>query len=138
LHHWHGRVGRVRKAKNGSEKVVPIGDKTKTALSVYIEARNRRFPDQSDRLFLTTRGRPWTRGAFWWQLKELAKEAGVSGRVHPHRARHGFATALLAGGASLRVVQEALSHTSVGTTQRYTHVLPEHLKKICEAAHPRF
>ena len=129
---------RVRKAKNGNEKIVPIGANTVAALSVYIEARSHRFPGYLGHLFLTVRGRRWTRGAFWWQLKELAKKAGLSGRVYPHRARHGFATVLLSGGASLRMVQEALSHVNVTTTQRYTHILPERLKKVCEAIHPRF
>lgn len=124
--------------KHGLERIIPIGANTKKALIMYLDARKGQLGSESDALFLTSRGRPWARCAFWWQLARLAGEAGLPGRVHPHRVRHGFATVMLMGGASLRIVQEALSHANITTTQRYTHVLPDDLKKACEMMHPRF
>lgn len=134
------RDGWVRVMGKGSkERVVPFGARAGNALERYLEARVARFPAAGDFLFLNQWGRgPITRGGFGRRLGAMARRAGLSGRVTPHQIRHSCATAMLEGGANLRVVQEMLGHGSVLTTQRYTHVNAGHLKAACQRAHPRF
>jgi integrase/recombinase XerD len=124
--------------KGAKERLAPIGDKAKEALMQYLEARNARFGGQDGIVFLNHRGRQLTRGGFWRQLRKIAKCAGIAGRAFPHRIRHSAATHLLEGGADIRIVQEFLGHSSITTTQRYTHVAPDLIKLTCEKAHPRF
>lgn len=82
--------------KGSKERIVPVGAKAKEALIRYIEARRNRFPLANDTLFLNSRGLSGlTRGGFWWQLRQMAKRAGISQRVSPHQIRHTFATHLL-------------------------------------------
>lgn len=125
-------------SKGGRERILPVGPKAKEALLLYLETRKNQPFSRQDTLFFTSRGHAWTRGAFWWQLKQLAREAGLSGHVFPHRVRHSFGTQTLLRGAPIRIVQQMLSHKSVQTTQRYTHVLVEDLRAALKAAHPRF
>lgn len=125
--------------KGGRERCVPFGNKAKDALLRYLEARTKRFSLPQDTLFLNSRGQGLTRGGFWWQLKRMARRSGIPGRVTPHVVRHSAATAMLEGGASIRVIQEMLGHSNLSTTiQRYAHVSPEFLRRACEKAHPRF
>jgi integrase/recombinase XerD len=124
--------------KGGKERLVPIGDRARRALISYLEAKDARFPLRGDALFLSSRGRLLTRGAFWGQLRALAQRIGLQGRLHPHRIRHSAASHMLAGGADIRILQELLGHRSISTTQRYTHVNPELLKQTCRKTHPRF
>lgn len=124
--------------KGGRERILPLGPRAKEALVEYVFARQRRFPEGGDVLFLSYRGKPISRTTFWWQLRGLAQRAGLTGPMFPHRVRHSCATRLLEGGANLRVVQEILGHVSVMTTQRYTHVSASLMRDACEKAHPRF
>ncbi len=124
--------------KGDRERMVPIGPKAKEALLLYIETRKIRTGAKSDVLFLTSRGHPWTRGAFWWQLKKLAKEAGLLGSVHPHRIRHAFGAILTARGVGLRAIQQNLGHRHSVTTEIYTRISPDQIRTALEAAHPRF
>jgi integrase/recombinase XerD len=137
-------VLRVR-GKGGKERLVPIGAEAQHWLERYLaEARpglaqpalaRRQAPTA---LFLTAKGEPPTRQQFWARLKALAAVAGVDpAKVTPHGLRHSFATHLLNHGADLRVVQMLLGHSSLSTTQIYTHVAREGLKRLHAAHHPR-
>jgi integrase/recombinase XerD len=88
-------------------------------------------------MFLNRRGTRLTRQGFWLILKGHAKQAGINGKITPHTLRHSFATHLLRGGAPLRHVQELLGHSSITTTQVYTHLTSEHVRSEYEKAHPR-
>jgi integrase/recombinase XerD len=88
-------------------------------------------------IFLTQRGEPMTRHQFWALVKYYASVAQIAKRVSPHTLRHSFATHLLEHGADLRSIQEMLGHSSVATTQRYTHVDVARMRAAYEKAHPR-
>jgi integrase/recombinase XerD len=137
-------VLRVR-GKGGKERLVPIGAEAQHWLERYLaEARpvlagpamaRRQSPSA---LFLDAKGEPPTRQWFWARLKALAAVAGIDpAKVTPHGLRHSFATHLLNHGADLRVVQMLLGHSSLSTTQIYTHVAREGLKRLHAAHHPR-
>lgn len=124
--------------KGGKERVLPVSDRAKGALVLYLKARTARFSKTPPVLFLSSRGSQISRGGFWLILKGIAAHAGLEATVFPHRIRHSAATHLLAGGADLRVLQALLGHASIITTQRYTHVAADLLRKTCQKAHPRF
>jgi integrase/recombinase XerD len=127
--------------KGNKQRIVPIGVPAIDAVKAYVaELRPHltRFPDARDgfRLFLSHTGRPIERVALWQIVGKYARIAGIRG-VHPHLLRHSFATHLVAGGADLRVIQELLGHSDIGTTQIYTHVDRSHLRKTIDRFHPR-
>jgi integrase/recombinase XerD len=133
-------AGTVRTIGKGSkERVIPIYDTAVEAISEYItysrHAHSRN--DSGDALFLNRRGGRITRQAYWLRLNKLAIKAGISSKINPHMLRHSFATHLLHGGASLRHVQELLGHSSIATTQIYTHLTNEHVRGEYAKAHPR-
>ncbi|MBN2492795.1 MAG: site-specific tyrosine recombinase XerD [Planctomycetes bacterium] len=134
-HGWTRVVG-----KGGRERVVPIGREARRWLARYrTEARPRllgRRPDPGV-LFLSLRGRPLGRDWVFRLLRTAALRAGLSPLPSPHTLRHTFATHLLAGGADLRSVQELLGHARITTTQIYTHVDEERLRKAHRRYHPR-
>ena len=109
------------------------------ALGDYIEhGRPQLYSKRSDRaLFLNRRGARLTRQGFWTILKRAAARAGITTSITPHTLRHSFATHLLRGGAPLRHVQELLGHSSITTTQVYTHLTSEHVRAEYQKSHPR-
>ena len=130
-----GRTVRVL-GKGGRERIVPFGNRAARALEHYHAARKKRFPKVAGVLFLTARGGPLRRTHLWRRLKDYARQAGIKRRVSPHVLRHSFATHMLSGGADLRALQAMLGHRRITTTERYTHVEPEHLRRVWDRAHP--
>jgi integrase/recombinase XerC len=119
--------------KGGKERVVPVGETALAALDTYLAARGR----EEGPLFTNHRGGRLTPRSVHRIVGRQARLTGLERRVTPHTLRHTFATHLLGEGADLRLVQELLGHSRLSTTQRYTHVSPEHLMKVYDAAHPR-
>jgi integrase/recombinase XerD len=125
--------------KGSKERLVPIGRSAIGAVAVYLrELRPRLDRGESEgKLFLNSRGRPLTRMGAWKILRKYVKLAGITRAVSPHTLRHSFATHLLEGGADLRAVQEMLGHADISTTQIYTHVDREYLRRVHREFHPR-
>ncbi len=125
--------------KGDKSRLVPIGDAAKDMLADYLGAARQSLlrARKSDYVFLTGRGGPMTRQAFWARVKRWAKEAGVGKSVSPHVFRHSFATHLLNHGADLRAVQAMLGHSDISTTEVYTHVDREKLRGLLDKSHPR-
>ncbi len=135
-------VGFVRvKGKGGKERLVPMGEMARDRLRKYLlYGRPKLLRPGTDvpEVFLNRRGKPLTRQRFWQILKKYALKAGLDPeRISPHVLRHSFATHLLEGGADLRTVQALLGHASLATTQIYTHVQAETLRRIHARYHPR-
>jgi integrase/recombinase XerD len=128
---------RVRRGKGGRDRLVPFGQTLKETLLRYVEARIKQPNATAPHLFLSARGRPISRGTFWWLLKRWANRAGIKGRVSPHQLRHSFATHLLNGGANLRGIQAALGHKDIRQTQIYSHVDMTFLRETLRH-HPKF
>lgn len=133
--------GLVRVMGKGSkERLVPLGQVAAEWITRYVrEGRPLLLAGRSsDAVFVTRLGAPMTRQMFWRIIKQHALAAGIAPeRISPHTLRHAFATHLLNHGADLRVVQLLLGHADISTTQVYTHVARERLKKLHSAHHPR-
>lgn len=127
--------------KGSKERLVPLGEVAVFWLSRYMTGARAGWlpsPRRSDFVFLTARGEPMTRQTFWHLIKRHAVVAGISpDALSPHTLRHAFATHLLNHGADLRVVQMLLGHSDITTTQIYTHVARERLKRVHQQHHPR-
>lgn len=125
--------------KGNKERLVPLGEEALNWVERYVrEARGLLLGNiQNDVLFPSRRGSAMTRQAFWQLIKRYALQAGISKPLSPHTLRHAFATHLLNHGADLRVVQLLLGHSSLSTTQIYTHVARERLKNLHARHHPR-
>lgn len=125
--------------KGNKERLVPLGEEAVAWLSRYAaEARMDLVKRQAtDALFITARGGPLTRQAFWHNIKRYARQAKVDAKLSPHTLRHAFATHLLNHGADLRAVQMLLGHADLSTTQIYTHVARARLKDLHSKHHPR-
>ena len=125
--------------KGGKERLVPIGDEAHDSLKVYLaDGRTVLLKGaQTESVFVTTRKSAMTRQAFWYMVRRYAKLCSISQKLSPHMLRHSFATHLLNHGADLRVVQLLLGHSDLSTTQIYTHIAREGLKRMHEAHHPR-
>jgi integrase/recombinase XerD len=140
LLHLNLEIGYVlATGKRDKQRVVPIGDKSRNVLTRYLtEARPALLKKKvSQSLFVTRLGRSFTRQGFWKVLRGRAQRAGISRRISPHMLRHSFATHLLEHGADLRSVQMMLGHSSITTTQIYTHVEQARLKRIHTELFPR-
>jgi integrase/recombinase XerD len=120
--------------KGRKERIVPIGRKALEAVDDYLKYRD---GDKNERLFLSKSGKPISRIDVWVMIKNYARLAGISKNISPHTLRHSFATHLLDNGAELRVIQEMLGHSSIGTTDRYTHVSRSRLQEAFQTFHPR-
>ena len=125
--------------KGQKERLVPIGAEAHDSLNAYLSSGRPELLKgvQTDYLFVTTRKSGMTRQAFWYMVRRYADLCDVSRQLSPHMLRHSFATHLLNHGADLRVVQLLLGHSDLSTTQIYTHIAREGLKRMHEAHHPR-
>lgn len=125
--------------KGGKERIVPLGRLAAKAIRRYQEYKGRGAPAKrlDDSLFLSRMGKKISRQSMWKILQKYAKKAGIKKHITPHTLRHSFATHLLEGGAELRGVQEMLGHADISTTQIYTHVTKDKLRKVHERFHPR-
>ena len=125
--------------KGSKERLVPFGQVARDAINHYLAGSRASILNgqQTDDLFVTSRGRAMSRVMFWMLIKKYALAAGITSPLSPHTLRHAFATHLLNHGADLRAVQMLLGHADISTTTIYTHVARERLKKILEENHPR-
>lgn len=126
--------------KGSKERVVPYSDNAAYFLHTYIDTMRHTLikkGDYNDFVFINNRGEQMTRQGVWKKLKEFAKLAGITKEISPHKLRHTFATHLLEGGADLRSVQMLLGHSSINTTEIYTHVEQAVIQKEFERKHPR-
>jgi integrase/recombinase XerD len=124
--------------KGNKRRIVPLGAPSRAAMSQYLTDVRPGWARPAERgCFVTARGKRMTRQSFWAIVKKYARAAGVTKPISPHKLRHSFATHLLAGGADLRSVQTMLGHADISTTQIYTHVSGDHLRRMHERYHPR-
>ena len=125
--------------KGNKERLVPISERALHEISNYLPWRNSLNikPGEEDYIFLNRRGAHLTRTMILIMLKEQARVAGIKKTISPHTLRHSFATALLEGGADLRVIQSLLGHESIGTTEIYTHMSMQTLREEILLHHPR-
>lgn len=125
------------KGKGSKERVVPVNERTLATLKEYIDTSRAELlkKRRSPYLFIARGGKPLTRQRLWQLVKRYS--SGLSIEISPHTLRHCFASHLLDGGADLRALQKMLGHTDISTTQIYTKVTPERLKKIHKQHHPR-
>ncbi|MDX1951787.1 MAG: site-specific tyrosine recombinase [Verrucomicrobiota bacterium] len=125
--------------KGNKERVVPIGREAIAAIERYLAAARPKLvnPRSPSVLFLTSRGKPFAAQTLWWRIKQRVRFAGIEHNVTPHMLRHSFATHLLENGADLRVIQEMLGHSSISTTELYTHVSGKRLREVHRKHHPR-
>jgi integrase/recombinase XerD len=135
-------VGFIRvTGKGNKERLVPIGSCAARYINIYrnnIRVHVQPQKGAEDILFLNSRGGKLSRVMIFYIIKELAAKAGIRKSVSPHTFRHSFATHLVEGGADLRAVQEMLGHASITTTEIYTHLNREFLRKTLEEFHPGF
>ena len=128
----------VCRGKGSRQRLVPVGAKARQALAAYLEGGRRALVRDRDPgvLFLNHRGRPLSRQGLWAIVRRYARRTGVP-RAFPHALRHSFASHLLEGGADLRSVQALLGHADIGTTEVYTHLPSEAVRRMYRRFHPR-
>jgi integrase/recombinase XerD len=134
--------------KGGKRRLVPVGEVALADLDAYL-AHGRTLKSRSASpsgggarphraaLFLSSWGRPLSRQGFWKLVVRYARQASITKPISPHKLRHSFATHLLEGDADLRSVQAMLGHANIATTEIYTHVAPDHVRRAHQKAHPR-
>ena len=130
------------KGKGGKERMVPVGSKALEALKDYLSVRGKleskkKTPGSSNAIFLNHRGERLTARSIARMIEKYTRFLTVFRPVHPHAIRHTFATHMLDAGADLRAIQELLGHSSLSTTQKYTHVGIDRLMEVYDQAHPR-
>ena len=126
--------------KNNKERIIPIGAEAIKNIDIYIKNYRNKINIQKgneDYIFLNRRGKKLTRIMIYHIIKDLTKLAGIKKNISPHTFRHSFATHLVEGGADLRTIQEMLGHESIMTTEIYTHLDTDYLKKTIIKYHPR-
>jgi integrase/recombinase XerD len=125
--------------KGRKERIIPIYEQIAKTVQSYIDENRTKLAHgkKENALFLNARGERLTRQGFWQKLKEYARTAGLNEHISPHTLRHSFATHLLSGGADLRSVQELLGHANISTTQVYTHLTTDHVRRAYDKSHPR-
>jgi len=125
--------------KGEKERLVPLGGKTIRQVQYYLEHYRRDVESEKskNRLILNLKGSPLSRVSVFKMIKELAAKAGIEKTISPHTLRHSFATVLVEAGADLRAVQQMLGHSSITTTEIYTHLDKPYLKAVIEEYHPR-
>ena len=127
--------------KGEKERLVPIGKRTLNELMLYVKGERLHQEIKAkytDKVFISARGTSLTRQSIFLLVKSLAEKAGIKKTISPHTLRHSFATHLLEGGADLRAVQQMLGHSSISTTEIYTHVSDEYLREVITMFHPRW
>ena len=127
--------------KGGKMRYVFFSDEAKTAIAEYLPQRKARLgmagiDGKKGALFVNRKGLPISVPGVRWIISRYAQHSGLGKNIHPHSLRHSFATHLVNSGCDVRIVQEMLGHSSLSTTQRYTHVNIENLKKVYAASHP--
>ncbi len=125
--------------KGSKERIVPIGSPAQTAAQQWIKTGRPYLlkKTSSKFLFVAHAGKPMTRQSFWKIIKKYALSTNIKHNITPHTLRHSFATHLLEGGADLRSVQTMLGHSDISTTQIYTHISRDYLRKMHQQFHPR-
>jgi integrase/recombinase XerD len=125
--------------KGRKERIIPLYENIAKTVQEYIDKDRPQLAHgkKDTALFLNARGERLTRQGFWQKLKEYAKAAGLGSKVSPHTLRHSFATHMLSGGADLRSVQELLGHANISTTQVYTHLTTDQVRRTYDKSHPR-
>ena len=118
--------------KGSKQRLVPIGNVARERIMLYMDCRESKSAKDKDILFLNNRGKALTRVMLFTIIREAVARAGIDKTVSPHTFRHSFATHLLAGGASIRQVQEMLGHESIETTEIYTHLDTSRLRETVE------
>jgi len=125
----------VHSGKGGKDRLTLMGGSAKSWLLKYLEKSLDKL-QTSPYFFITRRGKPFTRQGVWLKLKEHALKAGIEKKVYPHILRHSFATHMLEGGADLRAIQTLLGHSSITTTEVYTHIRSDFLREEYDRFHP--
>jgi integrase/recombinase XerD len=125
--------------KGRKERIIPLYAQIAKTVKDYVDEDRAKLGHgkKENALFLNARGDRLTRQGFWQKLKEYAKSAGLSSQISPHTLRHSFATHMLSGGADLRSVQELLGHANISTTQVYTHLTTDQVRRTYDKSHPR-
>jgi integrase/recombinase XerC len=123
--------------KGAKTRTVPVGSKARAAIQAWLERRAAIARPQEQALFVGARGRRISASSVRYALSRWALRQGLPQHVHPHMLRHSFASHVLQSSGDLRAVQEMLGHSSISTTQVYTHLDFQHLSKAYDAAHPR-
>lgn len=142
ISHLYLDVGFIKVlGKGNKERLIPISQNAIQQINLYLEERkhqNNVSAADIDTVFLNRRGKALTRQYIFQQVQELAYLANIDKKISPHTFRHSFATHLVEAGADLRVVQELLGHVSITTTELYTHLNIDYLKKTISAFHPLY
>jgi integrase/recombinase XerD len=125
--------------KGRKERIIPVYQQIAVTVKKYVDEDRPKLAHgkKENAMFLNARGDRLTRQGFWQKLKEYAKTAGLSSQISPHTLRHSFATHMLSGGADLRSVQELLGHANISTTQVYTHLTTDQVRRSYDKSHPR-
>jgi len=124
--------------KGSKERIVPLGEEALLAIDDYLLRFRGNYDSEKERaLFVNKKGKRIDRSGVWKMIKEYGEKAGIKKNIFPHTMRHSFATHLLDNGADLRVIQEMLGHSSISSTDRYTHISRSRLQESFQVCHPR-